>query len=86
MRLCELCLQTVISWSQTLINLCIQLVGDHCLVSVEEQDRLKQNPEEGKADHHMYYTSLPSVKVTLRNLRTVCDHCFICKIMNIQME
>jgi hypothetical protein len=41
----------VTSWSQTLINLSIQLGGDHCLVSVEEQDRLKQNSG-GKADQH----------------------------------
>jgi hypothetical protein len=44
--------QLVTSWSQTLINLCVRLVGDHCLVSVEEHDRLKQNPEGGKVDQH----------------------------------
>jgi hypothetical protein len=48
----------VTSWGQTLINLYFQLGGDHCLVSVEEHDRLKQNLEGGKADQH------PSVKVT----------------------
>jgi hypothetical protein len=38
----------VTSWSQTLINLCLLLGGDHCLVSVEEQDRLKQHLEGGE--------------------------------------
>ncbi len=42
----------VTSWGQTLISLCLKLGGDHCLVSVEEQDRQKQNLEGGKEDQH----------------------------------
>jgi hypothetical protein len=59
MRLCANCVHKLVtSWSQALINLCLKLVGDHCLVSVEEQDRLKQNQEGGKADHQTIYTSI----------------------------
>jgi hypothetical protein len=67
----------VTSWSQTLINLCLQLGGDHCLVSVEEQDRLKQDLEGGKAAQQ----NLPA---SISESDFVCDPCLICKRIKLE--
>jgi hypothetical protein len=55
---CEFCTKTCDLLEPDLDQPLLQLVGDHCLVSVEEQDRLEQNPEGGTADQHLTAASI----------------------------